>query len=310
MSEIRIGVIGAGGMGSEHARNLAAIDGVRVALVADAVRTSAEALAAVVGAEPTTDAAGLITASDVDAVVIASPDGTHADLAIAALDAGRPMLCEKPLAPTLAEATRVMVAEAATGARLIQLGFMRVFDPVHVVLRAEVEANGPVQHIRAVHRNRNEFVRTMDHAISQSLVHDVHTVRWLSGSEISQVQARVVPRGVDGVRFVTVSLALASGALATIEFDDLAFGYDVSVEVTGEHGLARTPPPADPSLHDDWFAWFSDAYRLEVEAWVASVRAGIPVGPSARDGVAAQAVVRAIQRSARSGGEETVDNPT
>jgi len=309
MSDIRIGVIGAGGMGSEHARNLAGIDGVTVVMVADAIPEAAESLAATIGAQPTTDAAGLIASPNVDAVVIASPDETHAELAVAALAAGKPVLCEKPLAVTVADAAEVMRTEAAGDTRLIQLGLMREFDPTHVALRREVESNGPVRHIRAVHRNRNDFVRPMDHAISQSMVHDIHTVRWLSGSEITAAHARVVPRDPGGVRFVTVTLALESGAIGTLEFDDFAFGYDVSVEVTGEHGLAKTPPPADPSLHDDWFAWFSEAYRLEAEAWVASMHSGRPVGATARDGVAAQAVVEAIQRSTRNGADERVENP-
>jgi len=309
MSELGIGVIGAGGMGSEHARNLAALDGVHISVVADAVEASAMALAGSVGADATTDAVALINDPRVDAVVIASTDETHEDLALAALHSNKPTLCEKPLATTLQGAVSVMESESVGGRRLLQIGLMREYDPVHQQLREQVMSNGGVRHIRAVHRNRNEFERTTDHAISQSMVHDIHTAHWLSESEIIEVLARSVPRGNNGVRFVTANARLQSGSLATFEFDDFAFGYDVSVEASCIDGLARTPAPTDPRLHDDWFAWFSEAYRLEVRDWVESIRSGIPTGPSAWDGVAAQAVVEAIQKSVRTGMSEIVALP-
>ncbi len=302
-------MVGAGGMGSEHARNFAALEGVRVVVVADAVEAAATTLAAAVDAEPITDAAVLISDPRVDAVVIASTDETHADLAMSALAHGKPTLCEKPLATSLEGAVNVMESEVAVGRRLLQLGLMREYDPAHQRLRQQVKSNGRVNHIRAVHRNRNEFERTIDHAISQSMVHDIHTVRWLAETEVVSVLARSLPRGQNGVRFVTASARLESGCLATFEFDDYAFGYDVSVEVSGEDGLAKTAGPDDPRLHDDWFAWFADAYRMEAEAWVESVRSGDTAGPSAWDGVAAQAVVEAVQRSVRTGKNEIVELP-
>ncbi len=296
-------------MGTEHAVNLGGIEGVDIVMVADAIDDAATVLASRVGAEATTDVAALIGDPRVDAIVIASTDETHAELALAALQSAKPTLCEKPLAVDLDDAVGVMAAEAATGRRLLQVGLMRVYDPIDVELKERVPSNGRVHHIRAVHRNRNDFHRSIDHAISQSMVHDIHTVRWLAEAEITSVVAGMVPRNGDGVRFVTAAARLDSGALASFEFDDFAFGYDVSVEVTGENGLARTPDPADTALHDDWFAWFSVAYRREAEAWVSSIGAGSAAGPSAWDGVAVQAVVQAIQRSVRSGREEAVFLP-
>ena len=67
-----------------------------------------------------------------DAVLIASPDTTHADLTIACIEAGKPVLCEKPLATAVADAERVVRAELAAGRRLVQVGFMRVYDRTHV----------------------------------------------------------------------------------------------------------------------------------------------------------------------------------
>src|SRR5687768_10390567 len=109
---IRTGVIGAGIMGADHAQNLARnIGGASLTVIADIDVERAEASATVLGARAVSDPLELIKANDVDAVVIASHDSTHAELVQACLDAGKPVLCEKPLAPTAAEAREVVEAE-------------------------------------------------------------------------------------------------------------------------------------------------------------------------------------------------------
>ena len=62
-------------------------------------------------------------------MIVASPDATHAELTVTCLKVGKPVLCEKPLAPSAAEGLRVVQAEVALGRRLIQVGYMRRFDP-------------------------------------------------------------------------------------------------------------------------------------------------------------------------------------
>lgn len=84
------------------------------------------------------DPLALIGDREVDAVVIASHDATHADLTVAAVRAGKPVLCEKPLAPTEAECVRVVREERAAGRRLISLGFMRRFDPGYRELKEAI----------------------------------------------------------------------------------------------------------------------------------------------------------------------------
>ena len=112
-NQISVGVIGTGGMGARHARNLSTqVADARVAAVMDLDRSRAEAVAAECGdARAYGDAEALIADPAVDAVVIASPDPTHAALTLACLAAGKPVLCEKPLAASLAEAERVVRAE-------------------------------------------------------------------------------------------------------------------------------------------------------------------------------------------------------
>jgi len=312
----RIGVIGAGGMGREHIKNLAAIDGVEVAVVADIDATAALDAAGLCDAAASTDAADVAADLRLDGVVIASPDDTHADLTIVAVERGRFVLCEKPLASVVVDAERVVAAEAAAGRPLVQVAFMRQYDPAHLQVRSVVSELGLVRHVRAVHRNTNhQLERPLDLVLSQSLIHDVHTARWLTGTEFSSITTQVVS-GPQPVEHVVLLGVMADGSTVTIEFVEAAYGYDVEVEVTCERGMVAAPQPARPIVRsdgaahqhvgNDWFGRFSEAYRLEVEDWIAGIRAGEVRGPTSVDGLVAQRVVDAAIRSAASGEREQI----
>lgn len=308
---LRVGVIGAGGMGREHIVNLAALPDVQVVTVADVIPASAEAAAQLAGAEPRTDAMEVATDTSLDGVVIASPDDTHAELAITAIESGIPLLCEKPLAVTVADAERVVAAEGAAGKTLLQIGLMREFDPAHQQVKQAVETLGSMHHLRLVHRNTNaDWTRSLEVIISQSIVHDIHSARWFSGSEFASVVTQVARTG-DRINYVNVLGEMASGASVSIEFAEATYGYDVEVEATCEHGMAIAAQPpqatvrAEGASHrhigDDWFGRFSEAYQTEAAAWVEGLRAGEVRGPTALDGLAAQRVVAAAITSAEIG---------
>ena len=108
---IRVGVIGTGNIGTSHARDLASrVAGSRVTALYDFNGTRAAELAAELGAVALLSYEAVIASDDVDAVLIASPDHVHAEQALACLAAGKPTLCEKPLAPTEEDARAVMEA--------------------------------------------------------------------------------------------------------------------------------------------------------------------------------------------------------
>ena len=112
MEILSVGVIGAGNIGTSHARSLSReVAGAQVSWLYDADVARANALADEIGARVAPTVEQLIASSD--AVVIASPDALHAEQALICLDAQRPTLCEKPLAPTVSEATSVVDAEIA-----------------------------------------------------------------------------------------------------------------------------------------------------------------------------------------------------
>ncbi|MFV1990810.1 MAG: Gfo/Idh/MocA family oxidoreductase [Acidimicrobiales bacterium] len=315
----RIGVVGAGAMGREHLKNLAEVPGVEVVVVADALIEAARRAAGQCGADATDDADGVVRDTDLDAVVIASPDETHAAFAIAAIESGLMVLCEKPLATDLRSVARIVDAEVALGHRVLQVGFMRVYDEAHRQVADELGTIGTVRQLRCVHRNANAgCLRSVDTVLTGSVIHDVHTVRWLTGDEVARVRTTSVARP-GGVAFVHVVAELANGGIATIDFDDTAFGYEVTVEVNGTHGTVMTAPApraivsvggeSRRHIGVDWFGRFADAYRREAFVWTASVAEGKATGPSAWDGLAAQFVVDAAVRSEHSGVSESVELP-
>ena len=326
---LEVGVIGAGGMGGRHARNLAhRVTGARVAAVMDVDRERAAALAAECGgAAVFADAADLIGSRAVDAVLIASPDPTHADLAVACIEAGKPVLCEKPLGVGLDDARRVLDAEAAAGRRLVQVGLMRVYDPQHAALKQAIDdgAIGRPLLFRGIHKHwRADAVRTAVDVIVNSAVHDVHSARWLMADDVAKVFASHVadaPERPETTRLVLLQLVFRGGGLAEIEVDvDGSYGYEVIVEVSGEQGALRTPSLTSPVLRKagvaaraveaDWLERFRAAYVLEAEAWVRVAREGGAAGATVWDGYAAMQVADAAARSLNSGNAEPVpDEP-
>jgi myo-inositol 2-dehydrogenase / D-chiro-inositol 1-dehydrogenase len=142
---IRVGVVGAGVMGAEHARILhGSISGATVTAVADPARDRAHAVAVETGARPFSSAEELIASPFVDAVLIASHDGAHADQVAACLELRKPVLCEKPLAPTVQECQALVEQQKAIGGtQLISVGFMRRFHPAYRELKERL-AEGAV----------------------------------------------------------------------------------------------------------------------------------------------------------------------
>lgn len=314
----RIAVIGAGGMGSFHARTLASIPNAEVAVLADPFGDNVELVARDVGARVERDPSAAVVDDDVDAVVIASPDDTHAELTLAAMRAGKRVLCEKPLATTVADGRAVVDAELALGRRVVQLGFMREYDLPHRQVAEAVAGDQPLHLVRSLHRNTNAESRTDLAVVGQSIVHDLHTIRFMSGREIERVTAYSTRRDDGGLRHVVLMCALAGGGHGMVEFDDDGFAYEVAVDLTAGSATVTTAGPVraierrdaavSTMIGRDWFGWFADAYRIQDTAWVASLGDDEASGPSTWDGLAAQIVVAAALTSLDSG--ETVDVET
>jgi myo-inositol 2-dehydrogenase/D-chiro-inositol 1-dehydrogenase len=310
-------------MGSDHARTLAtSIKGAAVTAVSDTDPRRASAIASETGAHRVhTDAQALIADPDVDAVLVASPDGTHADLVLACLDAGKPVLCEKPLAPGIDACLRVIAAETDLRRRLVQVGFMRRFDPGYAAMRATASSGdlGSPLLMHCVHRNASvppSFDSGM--VITNSAVHEIDMARWLLHEEFAFVSIFGGPSEASDStgRPQLIVIESQSGLLVEIEvFVSARYGYDVRAELVCEAGTISLAPQAPirtrfsgqtaSSLADDWRAHFETAYRIQLQAWVASVHTGVAVGASAWDGYVATATAAAcldaLQNRTRTG---------
>ncbi|MEP7047676.1 MAG: Gfo/Idh/MocA family oxidoreductase [Ilumatobacteraceae bacterium] len=303
---MRLAIVGAGGMGSFHARSLATLPDVEIVAIADIREASARLLCEAVGGTPTTDGMAVAAMADLDGLIIASPEDSHEALAMAAFAQGTRVLCEKPLAVGIDACRRIVDAEIDLGHRLLQLGLMRVYDPAHVQFAAEVAELGTVHHVRCVHRNVHEVRRTAQLILNQSLVHDIHSLRWIVGRDIVRVTTLATP-DPDHVEHLLVTAEFDGGGHAAVEFSEHAFAYEVAVEVDAELGSAimapvmRTRVRRDGSegvnIGTDWFGRFADAYRVEDAVWLQSVAEGATVGPSAWDGLVAERVVQSAIES-------------
>jgi myo-inositol 2-dehydrogenase/D-chiro-inositol 1-dehydrogenase len=312
-------------MGGRHARNLAhKTPDAKVVAVMDVDVPRAEKVAADCGgAKVYTDLDSIVADPDVQALVIASPDPFHAGTVLACLNAGKPALCEKPLAVTVVEAKEIIDAEVAVGHRLVQLGFMREYDTAHQALKALLDSGELGQPVlfRGVHVGER-FVepRTIQDVIINSVVHDIHSARWLLERDVARVYSQWVRDVADRpetCRLFMGQMAFSDGTLGVIEMNTATgYGYQVDVEITGTTGSAHTSPAPAPvvkqsrrqfqSIDPDWLVRFDDAYLREVDAWAKSVTTGEPTGPSVWDGYAAMVVADAFVQSARTGQPQTV----
>jgi myo-inositol 2-dehydrogenase/D-chiro-inositol 1-dehydrogenase len=298
-------------MGADHARVLSShVPGAVLQAIYDADPARAKAIADETGARSVAaDALALVGDANVDAVLIASPDATHKALTLACIEARKPVLCEKPLAPTAAECREVLAAESKLGRQLVQVGYMRRFDPAYVEMKAQMRSGrlGAPLMFHCVHRNVSApswFDSRM--AVSNSAVHEFDIARWLLESELAGIQVfrpKAARADLPGAPVFLV-LETARGQLVNIEiFIDATYGYDVRGELVCEKGTVSLAQPSRTEINldlahgsaypADWRPRFADAYRLQAQAWVAAISGGASEGASAWDGYAAAAVAEA-----------------
>jgi myo-inositol 2-dehydrogenase / D-chiro-inositol 1-dehydrogenase len=300
---LAIGVIGTGVMGAEHARLLReATNGAHLAAVYDADQVRATQAAQ--GAAVFTNAHALIASDKVQAVIIASPDATHAEYALACLAGGKPVLCEKPIAATAAEGLAIVQAETALGRRFVSVGFMRRFDPAYVQIQAarlSGDIGAPVI-LHNVHRNVSApdwFTGAM--AVTNSFVHEIDISRWLLGSEMVSAQITSAPGGDP----MMITMQTDKGEIVSTEvFMNAAYGYYVHAQLVGRAGTVEMSAPTrvltnlsntqSYAFPANWVPRFADAYRLQMQAWVDAARAGQTTGASAWDGFVTTSIAEQI----------------
>lgn len=301
---VRIGVIGTGAIGRDHARRIQQVlAGGRIVALSDVNAASAEAVRADIAPEARVYATGqeLIAAPDVDAVLVCSWGATHEEYVLAAIVAGKPCFCEKPLATTAEGAKRIVDAEVAAGKRLVQVGFMRRYDEGYVALKQVVDGQiGAPILVHAAHRNPTvPQAYTTPMAIHDTLIHEIDVFRWLLGDDY--VSASVTfPRSCARTHAKLrdpqiVTLKTAKGTVISTEiFVNCHYGYDIQCEVVGEDGIAKLPEPMaiqtrlgarlGNDILTDWKDRFVASYDVELQDFLKAAAQGTASGPTSWDG--------------------------
>jgi myo-inositol 2-dehydrogenase/D-chiro-inositol 1-dehydrogenase len=249
---IRFALFGAGRIGRMHAENLVRRTDAELAYVVDTKPEAARALAEPLGARQA-DAAQALADPAVDAVLIASSTGSHADLSIAAARAGKAIFCEKPVDLTLPKVDACIRA-VQQGPVPMFVGFNRRFDPHFRALKQRLDAGaiGKVEQVIITNRDPGlpemTFLATSGGLFLDFTIHDFDMARWLLGEEpVGGVRARrgaggsarAGPKGND-IDTAMLLLRTASGKMCQISNTRRAvYGYDQRIEVFGSKGMLR-----------------------------------------------------------------------
>jgi len=306
---VRIGIIGPGGMGQAHiARITNVLSGGKVVAVTDLDLGRAKEVAGPLGATVYSDGPALIGAEEVDAIIVTSFGPAHEESVLQAIEAGKPVFCEKPLAPTAEACLRIMAAEGKAGRRLVQVGFMRRYDASYNEMKAVLDSGeiGETLMVHCAHRNPTvPESYTADMAINDTAIHEIDTMRWMLGEEF--VTARVDKPKKTKNRFphlqdpLILILETTSGVRVDDEvFVNIAYGYDIRCEAVAETGTVslgdqhkierRDGGGHHNQLSTNHVDRFDGAFSTELQAWIRSVEVGEATGPSAWDGYAAAVV--------------------
>ena len=328
----RIGIIGVGNIGAAHAENLARqVSRAEVSVVFDTDGERARLVADQYAARAVGSAEAVFEADDVDGVIVASPDRFHAEQVLAGLPAGKPILCEKPLAVDEADARAIVDAEVAAGRRLIRVGFMRRFDPGYLALRAELgpDGVGDALLVHNVHCNTEApYGLATEQTLTNMAIHELDINRWLLDEEYRSVlvlHGRPGPDTPDGHHDpLLIILRTQADVLVQIEaFVNARFGYDVACRVVGSEGQSHM---ADGSwitrarsfgrgvvVPELWLGRFAEAYRLQLQHWVDEIvdpgRSAPSPAATAWDGYVATAVANRAIDAYRQAREVDIDVP-
>jgi myo-inositol 2-dehydrogenase / D-chiro-inositol 1-dehydrogenase len=296
----RLALIGAGRMGSTHARAVPGCPGIEISAVVEPSDAAMARLGPV--GRRYRDVGELLAGDRPDGALVAAPTRLHGEIVSALLRAGVPVLCEKPLGLTAAGAAELGVLARATGVPLV-VAYWRRFIPELRALRARLVRGelGEVQFVLCAQWDeRPPPVTFRDPASNGGIlvdmsVHEIDQIRWLLGQEIDAAAgfaATVTSEApVPGdPESVSIAARLSGGATAVITLIRRhAPGETVRLELVGTEGAVRLEPIAPPDGTDRLLV----ALRTQLENFVSAARGGRAEGATAADAVAA---LRTVER--------------
>ena len=315
MKKVKIGSVGLGRLGYEHACNIAnLIPGAELTALCDVDEKRVKEVAAELGVPYTySDVAEMVKNPELDAIVIVSPSMYHADHIKLALDAGKHVFCDKPLDTTIEKCKQAEKAVEAHPDKVFMLGFMRRFDDSYAEAKQCID-NGDIGKVVLVRSYTQDPRTTIEgtlkfapHSGGQFLdmcVHDIDLIRWFTGSNIKKVW------GIGGVFEFDLYRELndADNAAATVQCENGAMGFmftnrthgagcNVETEIIGTHGTLRIAnvgrknmlqivdgSGAREEYYPDFLSRWHQAYVNEIKEFVACINEGRKPGVTVYDG--------------------------
>ncbi|MBA0039081.1 inositol 2-dehydrogenase [Pantoea sp. BIGb0393] len=321
---LKIAILGAGRIGQVHAANVARHKDAQLVMVADPFIENAHALTALWGGRAVQDPLEAINDPAVDAVVIGTPTDTHVELMLAAANAGKAVMCEKPVDLDIHKA---LAAEKALGekASRVMLGFNRRFDPGFNEIHQRI-AQGDIGDLHQVVITSRDpglaplnYLKHSGGIFRDMVIHDFDLARWILGEEPVEVCAtgsRLFEPSLEALGdydTVMVQLRTASGKQCQINCSRQAvYGYDQRLEAFGSGGMmindnhrettvryfgAQHTEVRGPLL-DFFMQRYTDAYRLEIDAFIQAISNGSALPVTIHDGCQALRLADAAQLSA------------
>jgi UDP-N-acetylglucosamine 3-dehydrogenase len=212
-ASLKIGVVGVGVMGSNHARVLSEMAGIELVGVVDPERKQREFVSRNLGCAEFGDLESLL-ASGVDAATIAAPTHLHHDLALACISAGVHVMVEKPIAPTVEEGRAIVAAARHAGVTLM-VGHVERFNPAVESIKRAIKN----QDILSIAITRvGPFPPRMSNVgvVIDLAVHDIDLIRWFTDSEIVEIQPQLSSAVAEREDIALLQFRTASGVLAHI----------------------------------------------------------------------------------------------
>jgi myo-inositol 2-dehydrogenase/D-chiro-inositol 1-dehydrogenase len=323
---IKFAVLGCGRIGRMHALNLARHPRADLTYVYDVVDEAAAATAEATGARRAAAIDEILGAGDVDAVLIASSTDTHLDLLVRAVEAGKAVLCEKPIDLDLAKVDACW-ARVRDRSPTIMVGFNRRFDASFRALRDRIQAGeiGKLEQVVITSRDPGPppvaYIKVSGGLFRDMTIHDFDMARYLMGDiqAVHATGANLVDPAIQqagDIDAAMITLVAKSGALCQISNSRRsAYGYDQRIEAFGEKGMlqagnqrpttlsfwgAAATAARDPILNF-FIERYTPAYLAEIDHFVDCIEKGRAPLVGYRDGREALRLADAALESMRTG---------
>jgi myo-inositol 2-dehydrogenase / D-chiro-inositol 1-dehydrogenase len=322
---MKLGILGAGRIGTVHARNAITSPRIELIAVSDVVKEAASTLSRETGALFLPIKAILDNPS-IDAVLLATPTDTHAELSERAAAAGKAVFCEKPV-DLDADRVRACLARIDAAGTAFFVGFNRRFDPNFTAFKRRLDDGeiGGVEILSITSRDPSPppltYIKRSGGLFRDMMIHDLDMACWLLNETPTKVHATAsvlvdpaIGRAGD-MDTAVVTMEFKSGRICQISNSRRAtYGYDQRIEAHGALGMLQagnsrdttvvradaTGFSIDPARHF-FLERYAEAYRAELDAFATCVIEGSPPSPNGADGLRALILADAATKSARTG---------